>query len=449
MVFWNAKRYYKEDKSTLIKEGGQMYIESRYNYAVKMEDRYLTYNSLSGKIVVGDKRIKDVLDENPEVAEQLFKYKFIVTDERMEKNEALEKYYSYCYEPKLNVILLVTKQCNFRCEYCYEDHKKEEEKIFMNFTKFLQKNLMNYTGLQVSWFGGEPLLRFKEIIEYSKIWRTWCKKVRRPYQASMTTNGYLLSLEYFQALLSVGVTNYQITLDGLAESHDSMRHLINGQGTFDVIYKNLKDIRDFCKRHFNITIRVNVSESVLKHLDDVIEFFWKEFGTDSRFSFFFTLVKNWGGSCRSNMNSELLPGKMENKMYEKMLNHSHVLNYSIYYLALQNGMCFSSQKNSMVIETNAQVNKCTILRENDTICGKINDNGEIYSFKNIPFNRIVYDNEECKGCSFWANCFKRVCPAAAKYDSTNECPSMKTNSEVLLKLLYRVDQQYNLGFLRY
>lgn len=59
----------------------------------------------------------------------------------------------------------------------------------------------------------------------------------------------------------IGVTSVQITLDGLKETHDQRRPLVNGKGTFSTILENLDryfsgDYRD----HFLIALRVNVDK---------------------------------------------------------------------------------------------------------------------------------------------------------------------------------------------
>ena len=47
----------------------------------------------------------------------------------------------------------------------------------------------------------------------------------------------------------------QITVDGLKMQHDKRRHLRNGDGTFDKIYKNLKLFEEYSIR---VDVRMNV-----------------------------------------------------------------------------------------------------------------------------------------------------------------------------------------------
>ena len=59
-----------------------------------------------------------------------------------------------------------------------------------------------------------------------------CRAAKRKYTSSMTTNGYNLTLENFRKLYNLNVYAYQITIDGIRSTHDDLRILKNGEGTF-------------------------------------------------------------------------------------------------------------------------------------------------------------------------------------------------------------------------
>jgi len=65
----------------------------------------------------------------------------------------------------LSFIILPTDDCNFRCQYCYEDHEKRRMSIsYLDLiARFVDKNIEKYKGLKVEWFGGEPLLELESI----------------------------------------------------------------------------------------------------------------------------------------------------------------------------------------------------------------------------------------------------------------------------------------------
>jgi uncharacterized protein len=59
---------------------------------------------------------------------------------------------------------------------------------------------------------------------------------------SIITNGLLLTTEIVDRMLPYGLTGVKITLDGDRTTHDRMRPLRGGQGTFDRIVENLRRV---------------------------------------------------------------------------------------------------------------------------------------------------------------------------------------------------------------
>ena len=110
-------------------------------------------------------------------------------------------------ERTLQLILLVHEDCNFRCTYCYEKFEKRAmsletaNDIIKYINNEIKNNRSKYDKIQLSWFGGEPLLNLK-IIEYiSSSVIEIARKNKIEYSADMTTNGYLLNPRVFQKLV--------------------------------------------------------------------------------------------------------------------------------------------------------------------------------------------------------------------------------------------------------
>ena len=128
----------------------------------------------------------------------------------------------------------------------------------------------NYKELCVSWFGGEPLLGYKEIIELSTRLNAYAEENHIIYSSDMTTNGYLLSETFLDQLVNLAkVTNYQVTVDGSREGHEYQRVLRNGKGSYNKIIENLKNAAKTNLR-FNIVIRLNVSKDNYKYIKDFL-----------------------------------------------------------------------------------------------------------------------------------------------------------------------------------
>ena len=89
----------------------------------------------------------------------------------------------------MNISLILTKQCNLRCRYCFETH----ENFYMTEETALRSIDMAISDggrhVGVSFFGGEPLLckpLIYRCVEYSR------KFSDVQFSWNMTTNGLLL-----------------------------------------------------------------------------------------------------------------------------------------------------------------------------------------------------------------------------------------------------------------
>ena len=58
-----------------------------------------------------------------------------------------------------------------------------------------------FKKMYISWFGGEPLLSLDKIIYAQERINSFVKKYNMVIDSSMTTNGYLLSIQVFKKLI--------------------------------------------------------------------------------------------------------------------------------------------------------------------------------------------------------------------------------------------------------
>ncbi|KJD42674.1 hypothetical protein [Paenibacillus terrae] len=101
------------------------------------------------------------------------------------------------------------------------------------------------------------------------------------------------------------VFGYQISLDGLAETHNLTRVGLDGNNTFDHILSNLRTIRDNVKLNtFSIVIRTNVTRQIYDGLEQYFEFFKDEFGNDQRFVCKIHKTGDWGGDAVRSLDNQ-------------------------------------------------------------------------------------------------------------------------------------------------
>jgi uncharacterized protein len=153
---------------------------------------------------------------------------------------------------ELNVTVLTTLQCNFACDYCYQGDRGD-------YNKFAEKMTLETAGRVGEWieremdrvrpetfvltfFGGEPLLNLPVLYDLAERLSAAARSRGILIGITIITNGLLLSSEIVDRLLPFGLKGVKITLDGDRETHDRMRPLRGGQGTFDRIVENMRRV---------------------------------------------------------------------------------------------------------------------------------------------------------------------------------------------------------------
>ena len=145
----------------------------------------------------------------------LWDHGIIVSATHDEESEAYFKYLEEISSPVLSLIIVPTYRCNFRCPYCYQDHENAEImsiELQDAIIRFVRKHISNYTAVEISWFGGEPLLCMDMILRINVAIKQSCNDRFKSFRSSITTNGYCLTKSIFEELLNVGVREYYITV---------------------------------------------------------------------------------------------------------------------------------------------------------------------------------------------------------------------------------------------
>lgn len=437
------------------------YISSAYNDYFEMSDGTgMFHNSLNGyigmtKSEVVKKAFKDgffvdeSLSENIGL-EKLVKDRIFLTEEDMiaEKYSGGLKMLRRIKAKSLHLVILSTEQCNFRCKYCYESFERGEmsEEIQDAIVNYVIKNLRHYESLDIDWFGGEPLVGLSVIIRLSEKLIEVAQKLKKPYRGSITTNGYLLSLDVVRKLLKCRITSIQVTLDGLEASHDSARVLKNGNGTYERIVNNLINIRDNIHSHaLEIIIRTNVSTDVLNTLPEYIQKMNSYFSSDRRFSFYFRPVGDWGGDSVQTISDKLLPNMSD--FYSVIANTNCPLNYNVYNYFINNPVCCAADAGQYIIGSDGTVYKCSMLfdREENNL-GCIKSDGEMDISKDKydkwVMSTLINSSDNCRDCNQGCICYGGTCPAQFFLNTTSSCGYERRSKKYVMQLL-QIDCENN------
>ena len=396
-----------------------MKILSPYVHFLKTEEKhYIILDTYNGKIYRVHEKDAGIFETAVQAPEKLNEQHVLVKNNIVIENDVYESHENLYEEFQnktdyLHLVLMPTEDCNFRCSYCYENHFKStmNKEVIDSIYKFLEKHLCEYDALRIEWFGGEPLFAYEKVLEISYKMKDICKKYKKPYYASMTTNGYFLNLDTFNKLRKCGILRYQITIDGLERDHDKQRFLADGSGTFSQIINNLKEIRDNVKSSlFAITIRSNITEQNYEHFAEFLDFIDKEFGKDPRFNYLWKIAWNPNAEeCSSYLPQETLRGLLQESAKRK-LN----LENSRQQMTKYGNICYASNKNSYIIGADARLYKCTVsFDKEENQIGRLLSNGEMeIDSKKLQFwtqRKKCYKQSMCEKCYLFPSCMGIYC----------------------------------------
>lgn len=259
------------------------------------------------------------------------------------------------------LILFPTEQCNFRCIYCYEDFKvgRMSKGTIDGIKALLEQRVPELSKLHLSWFGGEPLVAKDIVLDISSYATKLAERHSGVnYFSSMTTNAYLLTPKVFTDLVSVGVKNYQITLDGPDIIHNQRRLQANGNGTFDKIWTHLTYMQE-SSQQFNVTLRVHFDINSIEYMQTFIDVLRNQFADDSRFTIHFKPLENLGGPNVHLI--DVVPYAKREKIISSFYQRLYKNKQTKISDSIKNPyVCYAAKPNSLTIRANGSIGKCTV-----------------------------------------------------------------------------------------
>lgn len=270
--------------------------------------------------------------------------------------EAEAKYIKGSISPHvLELTVLPTEKCNFRCTYCYEDFRigRMAPATVTALKRLIDERATDLQVLRLNWFGGEPLLAADIVLDVSGHAHALCADCGIDMDGEVTTNGYLLTLDLLERLKAVGMRAFQVSIDGDRDSHDRTRVLGSGAGSYDTIMQNLLAARR-STLDFHIVLRLHITRQNFDAMERAVADLRDIFGPDDRFSFFIKAIENLGGGPE-------VKGSVPDKAAARdMRARMEAL------VGLGGGkgglsICYAARPNAFVIRADGTVAKCTVL----------------------------------------------------------------------------------------
>ena len=389
---------------------------SKYSHIFKSE-KYgcLIYSGETNSFAKIDVKLFDLLceiEKKPEkideleetIKQDLINSKFLVENQDQIVYEKRFMYYRKAFETtNLGLVIAPTRGCNFSCPYCYEDKKPSISMSLeteTNLIKFIQKHT-KVTRLNITWYGGEPLLKFDSI---ERILFDIANHTRKTLGLhSMTTNGYLLDEEKSIFFQKYPMSSVQITIDGSKETHDKRRMLIPNIPTYDKIIENI-DRFNFYNPDTYVTIRTNLDNSNLNTFPSMLKEFNKKWWDKGRKIVAYpAFVRDYSESCSNNC---MLVSRIQKMDFFIDLYKVHGFKVGFYPEHCVGG-CGATVLNYYVVGPEGELYKCwNDLGVKSAIVGYLNSD-EIVNFDLLTrymAGPTMMDNEECLDCKLFPIC---------------------------------------------
>lgn len=301
---------------------------------------------------------------------------------------------------RLELTILPTEKCNFRCTYCYEDFEIGRMKPYIveGVNNLIAARANGLKELSINWFGGEPLLALSVIRSIATHAKESSDANSFAFSGGLTTNAYLLTPEVLTELVELRQQFFQITLDGWGQAHDMTRKRADGQGTFEVIWANLCSAAR-TDLSFRFQLRIHVTNENHDSLRELCRNIHEHFGSDKRFGINVQDVRNMGGENGKAIRD--VPAVSFRTIARELESLAKTGRYSPpsqqdtlalparpigesassrdgYALTDAPYICYASKPNHLLIRANGRVGKCTVaLSDTRNDLGHINPDGTI------------------------------------------------------------------------
>lgn len=407
----------------------ETYKCSKYNILIEETDSGVTlWNSYNGSIIQLEKEIyteiiKGNINNKFKNFNELLNNGFIVSEfsNEYEVIKEAEKNIINKANEHLSIVIAPSLKCNFKCVYCFELQKEKE--IIMNLStvdkivKFIFGCCIEskIKTLSITWFGGEPMLCYDLILNFSKKLKALTNTLSINFYTRIITNGSLLSIERVLNLKeNANLKFLQITLDGTEKIYTKKK------GTNSKIYnKVINNICDLCS-YVNIRIRLNADRSNYQDLMQLAIFLLEKKELKGKIDIYFAELKNYNND---NINkyfniyeSTLVRYNFYNELYKKGLikkRKTTPINFDPLF-------CGFKMKNNIVIGPNGEFYKCEHhIGDKNKVVGSV-DKGFVENTKLNHFYNGEYD-KRCELCNLYPVCRYCSCPVMYQMVNSDTC----------------------------
>lgn len=392
---------------------------SRYTFFVEHDNRKFLYNALSNALnevdeelfncmkalKVNHTREKITLDDD--LVSTLLKNRFL-TENDEDDFLIIKSVIQSIRSEKHGLILTIapTMDCCFDCHYCFERTKSPvymSENTMRGIAKFVS-SLEGIRVTKITWFGGEPLMAVPQMEKLYRKLKRGLKDV--PFQSNIITSGFHLDEPNIRALQRMKVSQMQITLDGMKESHNKIKFTPGCDDAFSKVLDNI-DLASTIAPEIHIVIRANLTKTNAHEYEALQNLIYDRYkGRNVAVAPAFVMDRDESGKAdRGNLFSH-----SEYPTYILGLSNSGIDSPQVRYPARHITECAIRNPLSLSFGPDGAVYKCwEHIGNPEFVVGKLEKDGSILITDTTLLNRQMYgadplEDERCRECPYLPLC---------------------------------------------
>lgn len=339
--------------------------QSKYNCILQDNTGMVIYNAATDQLVALTPQLANIFNESKaapekikaqhaELYDHLLQKGIFVCDDADETEAYIRKREEYERSSgEYTITINPTLACNMSCWYCYGSHKNMpamsadvKQSVLLLIDKLLADNKLK--KLNLSFFGGEPLLYFdKVVVDIINHAKMQCKAFDAKLSIHFITNAYLLTDNVLKQLEGLDVS-FQITIDGGKQVHDSVRKTKGGEPTYARIVEH---IHQTLSRGFSVGVRFNYTAKSIPSFIDVVKDF-SHLPQEQKHLVNFTFQRVWQDNEGDASQVEQQVEHIERAFEQAGLFVNNAKSYIVPY-------CYADGVNTAVVNYNGDLFKCT------------------------------------------------------------------------------------------
>lgn len=328
--------------------------------------------------------------------------------------------------------ILPTTSCNARCFYCYESGFPKQ-----TMSEDTAKEVLNYIAshcikkqLDITWFGGEPLVGEKiiDFISHQLIENGF------KFSSKMVSNAYLFDKSIIEKASSLwNLKSVQITLDGTEDEYNKAK---NYQGVTGSPYQRvLGNINLLLDAGIQVVVRLNLAEYNIGNLSQLVDELQKHFGERKGFQAYVHLIYNGVG-----YNPLTSTTKSEDQLYQEAISIEDKLiacglSFGLQKLPeLRSIHCMADNEGCVIIFPDGKLTKCENSSPGDAF-------GDIFGNKyesKVNIHREYSAPTGCDLCPLYPYCLHlKVCPEEGKCTSFRRKTKIEAYTDMIKKIYHK------------